>query len=37
MQMPVYATVQVQQALKSAYIFSGNDYPGIPQVDSYHR
>ena len=37
MRMPVYATVQVQQALKRefAYIFSGDDYPGIPQVDLF--
>jgi phosphoribosyl 1,2-cyclic phosphate phosphodiesterase len=33
--MPVYATEQVQVALKRefAYIFSGNDYPGIPKID----
>lgn len=37
MRMPVYATAQVQQALKRefAYIFSGDDYPGIPQVDLF--
>jgi phosphoribosyl 1,2-cyclic phosphate phosphodiesterase len=33
--MPVYATHQVQEALKRefAYIFSGNNYPGIPKID----
>jgi phosphoribosyl 1,2-cyclic phosphate phosphodiesterase len=35
MVMPVYATERVQQALKRefAYIFSGENYPGIPQVE----
>lgn len=35
MRMPVYATERVQQALKRefAYIFSGDNYPGIPQID----
>jgi phosphoribosyl 1,2-cyclic phosphate phosphodiesterase len=33
--VPVYASEQVQLALKRefAYIFSGNDYPGIPKID----
>jgi len=33
--MPVYATERVQAALKRefAYIFSGEDYPGIPKID----
>ncbi len=33
--VPVYATEQVQAALKRefAYIFSGNNYPGIPKID----
>jgi phosphoribosyl 1,2-cyclic phosphate phosphodiesterase len=33
--IPVYATSQVQEALKRefAYIFSGNNYPGIPKID----
>ncbi|HWY12092.1 MAG TPA: MBL fold metallo-hydrolase [Bacteroidia bacterium] len=33
--MPVYATERVQVALKRefAYIFSGEDYPGIPKID----
>jgi phosphoribosyl 1,2-cyclic phosphate phosphodiesterase len=33
--MPLYATEQVQSAIKNefAYIFSGNDYPGIPKID----
>ena len=37
MRMPVYATERVQQALKRefAYIFSGDDYPGIPEIDLY--
>jgi phosphoribosyl 1,2-cyclic phosphate phosphodiesterase len=35
--IPVYATEQVQVALKRefAYIFSGNDYPGIPKIDVF--
>lgn len=35
MRMPVYATERVQQALKRefAYIFSGDNYPGIPEID----
>lgn len=35
MVMPVYATERVQNALKRefAYIFSGEDYPGIPKVE----
>ncbi|MGZ3884427.1 MAG: MBL fold metallo-hydrolase [Bacteroidia bacterium] len=35
MVMPVYATERVQQAIKRefAYIFSGENYPGIPQVE----
>jgi phosphoribosyl 1,2-cyclic phosphate phosphodiesterase len=37
MRMPVFATSRVQQALKRefAYIFSEEQYPGIPQVDLY--
>lgn len=37
MRMPVYATERVQQALKRefAYIFSGDNYPGIPEIDLY--
>src|SRR5437868_12360295 len=33
--MPVYASERVQQAIKRefAYIFSGEDYPGIPKVE----
>ncbi len=33
--IPVYASEQVQSALKRefAYIFSGDDYPGIPKID----
>jgi phosphoribosyl 1,2-cyclic phosphate phosphodiesterase len=33
--IPVYATEHVQVALKRefAYIFSGNNYPGIPKID----
>ena len=33
--MAVYATERVQQALKREffYIFSGDDYPGIPKID----
>ncbi len=33
--IPVYASEQVQTALKRefAYIFAGNDYPGIPKID----
>lgn len=32
--MPIYATERVQQALKRefAYVFSGDDYPGIPKL-----
>jgi phosphoribosyl 1,2-cyclic phosphate phosphodiesterase len=35
MVMPVYATERVQTALKREffYIFSGEDYPGIPKVE----
>ncbi len=35
MVMPVYATERVQQAIKRefAYIFSGDNYPGIPQIE----
>jgi phosphoribosyl 1,2-cyclic phosphate phosphodiesterase len=35
MVMPVYATERVQNALRRefAYIFSGEDYPGIPKID----
>ena len=35
MRMPAYATARVQTALKRefAYIFSGEKYPGIPEVD----
>jgi phosphoribosyl 1,2-cyclic phosphate phosphodiesterase len=38
MRMPVYATKRVQAALERefAYIFSGEDYPGIPQIDIYN-
>jgi phosphoribosyl 1,2-cyclic phosphate phosphodiesterase len=34
MVMPVYASERVQQAIKRefAYIFAGDDYPGIPQI-----
>ncbi len=37
MRMPVYATERVQQALKRefSYIFSGDNYPGIPEIDLY--
>ncbi len=37
MRMPVYATERVQTALKRefAYIFSGEKYPGIPEVDLF--
>jgi phosphoribosyl 1,2-cyclic phosphate phosphodiesterase len=33
--MPIYATLQVQEGLKKEfhYIFSGDNYPGIPKVD----
>ena len=33
--MPVYATERVQHAIRRefAYIFSGEDYPGIPKID----
>lgn len=33
--MPVYATERVQQAIKRefAYIFSGENYPGIPKIE----
>ncbi len=33
--MPVYASERVQQAIKRefAYIFSGENYPGIPKID----
>jgi phosphoribosyl 1,2-cyclic phosphate phosphodiesterase len=33
--MPVYATKRVQEAIQRefAYIFSGEDYPGIPKID----
>jgi phosphoribosyl 1,2-cyclic phosphate phosphodiesterase len=33
--MPVFATERVQQAVKRefAYIFSGEDYPGIPKIE----
>jgi phosphoribosyl 1,2-cyclic phosphate phosphodiesterase len=33
--MPVFATERVQQAIKRefAYIFSGENYPGIPKID----
>ncbi len=35
MVMPVYATERVQMAIKRefAYIFSGEDYPGIPKIE----
>jgi phosphoribosyl 1,2-cyclic phosphate phosphodiesterase len=35
MVMPVYATERVQTALKRefAYVFSGEDYPGLPQIE----
>ena len=35
MRMPVYATERVQQAIKRefAYIFTEEQYPGIPQID----
>ena len=34
MEMPVYATARVEEALKRefAYVFSGVDYPGIPKI-----
>ncbi len=37
MRMPVYATEQVQTAIRRefAYIFSEEKYPGIPEIDLY--
>ncbi|MBS1651728.1 MAG: MBL fold metallo-hydrolase [Bacteroidetes bacterium] len=35
--IPVYATQRVQQAIKRefAYVFSGENYPGIPQINLF--